>query len=151
MSASGGVECGAASAPTAVEVRQSVLADVTAHAREQAPLECCGILIGNDRRIERARRARNTLASATRYLIDPEDHFDALRSARETGESVVGFYHSHPASVPIPSETDRMEAAYPGHWHLIVFPGTAVQPPDVRAFQLTDSGNFLPVAIVPVP
>jgi proteasome lid subunit RPN8/RPN11 len=138
-------------ATVAVEVRQSVLDGITAHARDEAPLECCGVLIGNERRIERAARAHNKLGSPTRYLIDPEDHFAALKDARERGEAVVGFYHSHPASAPAPSETDRLEAAYPGHWHLIVFPGTGTQPPEVRAFQLMDSGNFLPATLVPIP
>jgi proteasome lid subunit RPN8/RPN11 len=136
---------------TTVEVRQSVLGEITAHARAEAPLECCGILIGTGRRIERATRARNQLRSPTRYLIEPEDHFAALKSAREDGQAVVGFYHSHPASAPAPSETDRLEAAYPGHWHLIVFPGTGTQPPEVRAFQLMESGNFLPATLVPIP
>lgn len=146
-----GRETSAGTTAVAVEIRQSVLGEITDHARAEAPLECCGILIGADRRIERAARARNSLGSPTRYLIDPEDHFAALKSARENGQAVVGFYHSHPASAPAPSETDRLEAAYPGHWHLIVFPGTADDPPEVRAFQLLDSGNFLPATLVPIP
>jgi proteasome lid subunit RPN8/RPN11 len=141
----------AGAAATAVEVRQSVLTAIIAHARDEAPLECCGVLIGFGGRIERAARARNSLGSPTRYLLDPADHFAALKSARDSGQAVVGFYHSHPASVPAPSETDRTEAAYPGHWHLIVFPGNATEPPDIRAFQLVDSGNFLPVRLVPIP
>ncbi len=135
----------------AIEVSQSVLEAIAAHARDEAPLECCGILIGRERRIERAARARNALASATRYLVDADDHFAALKSARESGQSVVGFYHSHPASPPAPSETDRAEAAYPGHWHLIVFPGSAAQAAEIRAYRLVDSGNFLPVEIVRIP
>ena len=138
-------------ATIAIEVRQSVLEAITAHARDEAPLECCGILIGRERRVERAARARNILGSTTRYLVDAEDHFAALRSARESGQSVVGFYHSHPASPPSPSETDRAEAAYPGHLHLIVFPGSATQAAEIRAFRLVDSGNFLAVEIVPIP
>jgi len=138
-------------AAVVVEVRQPVLGEIAAHARDEAPLECCGVLIGARHRIERVSRARNKLRSPTRYLIDPEDHFAALKSARETGQAVVGFYHSHPASSPVPSDTDRLEAAYPGHWHLIASPGDATEPPEIRAFQILDSGNFLPVTLVPIP
>ena len=134
-----------------LEVRRAVLDALIAHAREEAPLECCGLLVGSALRIERAVRARNQLGSPTRYLIDPEDQIAAMKSARERGEVVVGFYHSHPSSAPAPSDTDRAEAAYPGHCYLIVSPGNATQSPQVRAFRLRDSGNFLPLRLVPIP
>ena len=35
----------------------------------------------------------------------------AIRSS-ETGQDVVGFYHSHPHSAAVPSETDLAEATY---------------------------------------
>lgn len=135
----------------AIEVRQAVLDDLVAHAREEAPNECCGMLIGTDQRIERMVRARNILGSSTRYQIDPRDQFAAIHSAREQGQSVVGFYHSHPASPPTPSETDRTEAAYPGHCYLIVSPAGGAGGPEVRGFRLQGSGNFVPVTLVPIP
>jgi proteasome lid subunit RPN8/RPN11 len=134
-----------------VEVRQAVLDDLVAHARQQAPRECCGVLIGSEARIERSIRARNLLRSTRRYLIDPKDHFIALRAARDSGLSVVGFYHSHPASSPTPSETDAAEAEYPGSWYLIVCPGAPGFATEVRGFVLQDSGNFLPIVLVPTP
>ncbi len=140
-----------AGASDELEVRQSVLDQLVAHAREEAPNECCGMLIGTPRRIERAVRARNTLCSPTRYHIDPSDQIAAIRSARERGEVVVGFYHSHPESSPTPSNTDRAEAAYPGQCYLIVFPGTPTVPAEVRGYRLQDSGNFRAVALVPIP
>ncbi len=136
---------------TAMEVRQAVLDDLLAHARAEAPNECCGVLIGVGHRIERSMRARNELGSPTRYRIDPRDQIAAIRSARETGESIVGFYHSHPGSAPLPSATDRSEAAYPGHCYLIVFPGSSTDNPEVRGFRFHISGNFLPLTLVPIP
>ncbi len=134
----------------AIEVRQSVLDELIAHAREEAPNECCGVLVGAQGRIERAVRARNTLGSPTRYQIDPRDQIAAVRSARERGQDVVGFYHSHPGSRPAPSATDRAEAAYPGHCYLIVFPGTDALDAEVGAFRLLASGNFVPLTLVPI-
>ena len=143
-------EPSAADAP-AIEIRRSVLDDLVAHAREEAPNECCGVLIGSAQRIDRAVRARNALDSPTRYQIDPRDQIAAIRGARERGECVVGFYHSHPSSAPAPSETDRAEASYPGQCYLIVSPGGPASAPEIRAFQLQGSGNFLPIALVPIP
>jgi proteasome lid subunit RPN8/RPN11 len=138
----------------AVQVRRAALDELLAHARAAAPDECCGLLIGRPRAsIDTALRARNRARlRRTRYLIDPRDHFAALRLARERGAEVVGFYHSHPASEPAPSARDRARAAYPGHYYLIVSPDwRAAAGECVAAWQLDDSGNFVQVALVPIP
>lgn len=104
------------------------------------------MLIGSGERIDEARPARNAAEQpAVRFLIDPRDHLAALKDARQRGLAVVGFYHSHPRSPAVPSETDRAEAAYPGHLFLIV--GLGGERPDLRLYRFVD-GNFLPVPFV---
>jgi desampylase len=110
-----------------------VLVEVVAHAREAAPAECCGLLLGVESRITDAIRIRNVADSPTRYQLDPAEHIAARRQARERGLDVVGFYHSHPDSPATPSATDVSEAEYPGHAYLIV--GLGVEPADVRLFR----------------
>ena len=73
------------SAADGVIVRASVLRDIAAHARQAAPDECCGLLIGTGARVESAHPALNLHRSPTRYLVDPADHFAAIRSARQAG------------------------------------------------------------------
>ncbi len=104
-----------------------------AHAREEAPRECCGLLVGRETSIVRSVRARNLDAKATRYLIDPEDHFAAIRSARTEGLEVVGAYHSHPSSAPVPSATDIAEADSGSDFLYVI-----VSPigDDVRAYRI---------------
>jgi len=82
-----------------------------AHAKEALPNECCGLLVGRRGAIDRAVRARNLEAGPTRYLIDPQDHFAAMKAARADGLHVVGAYHSHPAGTTEPSPSDISEAA----------------------------------------
>jgi len=84
--------------------------------------------------------ARNLATDPNRFLIDPKDHIDARRTARARGLDVVGFYHSHPHSAAVPSQTDLAEAAYPDHLYLIV--GLAGEQPDVRLYRL-DAGGFV--------
>ena len=71
----------------AIGIPAEVVRDMLAHAREEAPRECCGLLVGNGESIVRSVRARNVDPKKTRYLIDPEDHFTAIRTARETASS----------------------------------------------------------------
>ena len=121
---------------------------IVRHAREAAPAECCGVLIGSAQFVEEACAARNVAERPdARFLIDPQDHFAAIRHARERGFSVVGFYHSHPRSAPEPSETDRAEASYPDHLHVIV--SLAGDAPELRLYRY-GGGNFLALPLVTV-
>jgi len=118
------------------------------HARACAPDEGCGLLLGRDGEIVEAVRARNVAGDpATRFLIDPGDHFAAIRTARARGLAVVGFYHSHPRSAAEPSPRDVAEFDYPDHLYVIV--GLRTEPPDIRLFRFV-SGNFQPMSLVTV-
>jgi len=131
-------------APTAID-------RIVAHAREAAPAECCGLLLGTGSAIADAAPAKNIAdAPRSRFVIDPKDHIDGRRHARRRGLEVIGFYHSHPRSAPVPSSIDRAEAAYPGYLYLIV--SLAVEPPDIALFSLdgAGNGNFLPLPFVTV-
>ena len=128
---------------TPVEVPGAVLDALVAAAVAGAPLEQCGLLIGEPDVVRRAHPARNADASTTRYTVEPADHFDALRAARAEGLAVVGAWHSHPAGAAEPSATDTAEASA-DFLYLIV--GLAPTP-TVRAWQLVD-GNFAPRHLV---
>jgi proteasome lid subunit RPN8/RPN11 len=126
-------------------VRTGVLEAVVAHALDARPSECCGILLGKDDEIVEAVRAGNLAQSASRFLIDPRDHINVRRAARDRGLDVIGFYHSHPSSTGEPSATDLAEASYPDHLYLIV--GLAPSPPETRLYRLAGSG-FLELPLV---
>jgi proteasome lid subunit RPN8/RPN11 len=130
----------------AVQIPAAVLDDVVAHARETLPDECCGLLVGEPASVVRAVRARNLTPSPRRYLIDPADHFAAIRDARADGLAVVGAYHSHPGAPSEPSRQDLAEALFPDFLYLIVSIGPAGEPADARAYRLK-SGQALRVDI----
>lgn len=119
---------------------------IEAHARREQPLECCGLLLGTAVEIVEVVEARNIDARpASRYAIDPEAHFAALRLARSRGLTIVGAYHSHLATPARPSQTDLAEA-FSNFVFLIV---SLAQPsaPELTAWELRD-GNFVPVSLV---
>jgi proteasome lid subunit RPN8/RPN11 len=123
-----------------VIVRRAALDAVISHARETAPAECCGMLLGAPDVVTDACPARNLATDPNRFRIDPKDHIDARRAARARGLDVVGFYHSHPHSAAVPSQTDLAEASYPDHLYLIV--GLAGGQPDVQMYRF-ESGGFV--------
>lgn len=90
-------------------------------AKEAAPSEICGILAGKAGRVERVIPVENIANDPqTRFLMDPVALSRLLPQLMTEGLSVLSFYHSHPDSPPIPSETDVREAAYPDVAHLII-------------------------------
>jgi proteasome lid subunit RPN8/RPN11 len=122
-----------------VTLGPDVVDRVVLHARQAAPAECCGLLLGNGSRIVDATPTRNVADNPTRFLIDAKDHIDGRRAARGRGLDVVGFYHSHPQSPAQPSARDRDEASYPDHYYLIV--SLLADPPEVRVF-IPGDGTF---------
>ena len=96
--------------------------------------------------IDESIRAHNLKASPTEYLVDPADHFAAIRRVRAEGRSVVGAYHSHPRSAAVPSPTDVSEGHYPEFIYVIVSLADE-QNPDVRAYEIRDA-TFSPIQLV---
>lgn len=130
-----------------MNVRQQVLAAIVAHALDERPNECCGLLLGHADCVDEAVRARNERQSPTRFLIQAEDHLHALRRARSTGRRVVGAYHSHPRGPSAPSATDCAEMNDPSLVYVIV--SLAQAEPDVLAYEWQD-GGFRRIDLTPV-
>lgn len=112
--------------------------DIVAHARETAPAECCGLLVGAGDTVAEAVRTANVDTNPNRFEIDAGDHLRARRAARSRGLDVLGFYHSHPHSAPTPSASDRAEAHYPDHLYLIV--SLLGEAAEVRLYRLDANG-----------
>lgn len=96
-------------------VPAEVKAAVLAHSAWAAPSEGCGLLAGTNDAIEMVFCLSNRAASPTRYVIDPREHFGAMRYAERAGWEIVGAWHSHPDGDAIPSRTD-VEQSPGGSW-----------------------------------
>jgi proteasome lid subunit RPN8/RPN11 len=122
-----------------------VIDAIVAHAREAAPLECCGLLVGSPERIDESVPTRNVDPIPSRFRVDPEAHIELNRRLRRTGVAVVGAYHSHPFTGAEPSPSDIEEAHYPEFIYVIV---SLVDPatPRVRAYRLV-RGRVSPITL----
>jgi len=109
-----------------------------AQAHQEAPNECCGVLLGNGEAVEEVFAGHNVHETPrTRYLMDPQDLLRMTKRQDEHGWDVVGIYHSHPQTKPEPSETDKALALYPDARYVIVSLRTPGQP-EVRAWRILD-------------
>jgi desampylase len=127
-----------------IRIDREALTTIVAHARRDAPRECCGLLVGRPGEILEAVPASNGAADPTRrYEISPVDYFAQIHRCRRINEAqserfaVVGAYHSHPRSGPEPSETDAAQA-FRDFVFLIVGLGETAGGMAIRAYTLDD-------------
>ena len=113
-----------------VVIPENVFAAMREHAREEAPNECCGLVVLRDGVAERYERGRNRLASPYRYEleIDPEIWF-----VEDDGYELAVF-HSHPETEPIPSRTDQELSGLWGGRTFLIY---GVKLDQLRAWQIT--------------
>jgi proteasome lid subunit RPN8/RPN11 len=110
--------------------------EMLAHAREEAPNECCGMIASRDGEAVKLYRAVNAAASPLRYEIDGAEQYRIQMEIDDAGLDLGAIYHSHTRSQPYPSQTDINLAFYPDSLYVIV--GLAGEEPDVRAFTIRD-------------
>ena len=79
---------------------------MVAHAREDIPNECCGILAGQDGRVVKLYRMSNVEASPFRFSMDPGEIVKVDQEAGDNGWDLLAIYHSHTRSEAYPSDTD---------------------------------------------
>ncbi len=104
--------------------------------QRDAPLEACGLLLGNGETVTEIREMNNSDAEAEHYMMEPEEQFEVFKELREREELVVGIYHSHPASEAHPSPEDVRLAFYPGIIYVII--SLAGKEPVIRGFKIIE-------------
>jgi proteasome lid subunit RPN8/RPN11 len=120
-----------------MKISRQLIDEVIAHAREDMPNECCGMIGGADGEARKVVRVANAAASPLRYEMDPQGQFDALKEIEMDGE-LLAIYHSHTKSAAYPSQTDVNQAQnWPEPIYIIISLADADNP-DVQAFHLAD-------------
>jgi len=111
--------------------------EMVAHAKAEAPIECCGIIAGQNGQAMKLYRCRNAEASPFRFLVDPQDLFQVFRECEEKGWEFLAIYHSHTATEAYPSPTDVRLASWPKSYYIVI---SLMDPdrPQVRAFRIEE-------------
>jgi [CysO sulfur-carrier protein]-S-L-cysteine hydrolase len=121
-----------------MKVSQALVDEMVAHAREDLPNECCGMVGGRGDEATEVIRVGNSAASPLRYEMDPQEQYNALRAIEDGGGELLAIYHSHTKSAAYPSQTDVNQAvSWPDQIYVIVSLADE-DAPDVKAYLLKD-------------
>jgi proteasome lid subunit RPN8/RPN11 len=137
----------------AIQLSKEQMDEIFSHAREDYPYECCGVMLGSasadQKRTTRVRRLENVHEEGheRRFLISAQSMFEVERDARQSGDAVLGFYHSHPDHPARPSQYDR-DWAWPWYSYIIVSV-MGGSPGDVTSWTFEeDDAPFQPEEII---
>jgi proteasome lid subunit RPN8/RPN11 len=123
-----------------MRIAQSLIDEMVAHAQEDFPDECCGMVGGVDGEAMVVHRVANAAASPLRYEMDSQGQIAAYNAIEDNGEELLAIYHSHTKSAAYPSQTDVNQAvAWPDQIYLIVSLADG-DAPDVKGYLLRDLG-----------
>jgi [CysO sulfur-carrier protein]-S-L-cysteine hydrolase len=112
--------------------------EILAHAREDAPNECVGLVAARDGEAIAVHRARNAEAHRYRFSIDGQEQYDLMMAIENAGLDVGAIYHSHLRTAPEPSQTDiNFAKGWPGVlWIIVSLQG---EEPEVRTWEIRGS------------
>jgi proteasome lid subunit RPN8/RPN11 len=122
---------------TTMRIERDLYETIVAHARSEAPNECCGMVASRDGDVVKVYQATNVEASPFRFVIDASEQLE-IHNEIESAELDLGaIYHSHTRTEPKPSQTDiNFSKAWPGVLWIIV--GLAGSEPEVRTWRIED-------------
>ena len=120
-----------------VEIAQQFIDEMIAHAQEDNPNECCGILAGQTDRPVKTYRMMNVEASPYRYSMDSKELYHVYREIEDNQLEMYAIYHSHTHTEAYPSATDIRLATWPEAYYILISLQNK-QEPTVRAFTILD-------------
>lgn len=114
-----------------------------AHARDDLPNECCGILAGQDGQVLKLYRMSNVEASPFRFSMNPLEIARVDTEAGDNDWELLAIYHSHTRSEAYPSDTDvRIAGGTSQLWpdvRYVLVSLMDANAPQVRLFDIRDN------------
>jgi proteasome lid subunit RPN8/RPN11 len=113
-----------------------------AHLRAALPNEGCGLLAGEnagtDKIVKKAYCLENTDKSPEHFSMAPEEQFKAVADMRKNGWTLLGNFHSHPATPARPSAEDIRLAFDPALSYVII--SLKTEEPVIKSYTI-QKGN----------
>ena len=132
-----------------IRIPKSIFNGMVEHAKKESPLECCGILGGKDHTVGKVFELQNAEKSPIRYSMAPQEQLKVFEEMEKESIDMIAIYHSHPHTIPFPSETDVKLAFYPEVVSVIISL-MEEQYPVVKAFRIGKEAIYLEeIEIIP--
>ncbi|HEY3365837.1 MAG TPA: M67 family metallopeptidase [Symbiobacteriaceae bacterium] len=122
--------------PGKLHIPETLYRRMINHCNEERPLEACGLLMGQGGQTLSAYATDNQHRSPVIYKVDEHQLLEALHDIRSEQHGLIGIYHSHVKTAPVPSRTDIGQAYWPEVFYVIV--SLAHRRPQVRAWRIVD-------------
>ncbi len=103
-----------------LKIPENLLKSIIDHARQEYPLEGCGILAGKGGKVTKFYPMANMKKSSSCYLMEPEEQLRVFQEIEKGGLELSAIYHSHPHTAAFPSQRDVDYAFYPDSLILII-------------------------------
>jgi proteasome lid subunit RPN8/RPN11 len=109
-----------------------------AHVRAALPNEGCGLLAGENagagKIVKKVYCLENTDKSPEHFSMAPEEQFKAVADMRKNGWTLLGNFHSHPATPARPSAEDIRLAFDPSLSYVIL--SLAAEEPVIKSYRI---------------
>ncbi len=125
-----------------LRIPRAIYQEMLDHAKRESPIECCGILSGRERTVQKAFELKNIEESPVLYSMSPQDQMKAFEEMEKESMEMIAIYHSHPRTIPFPSETDVKLTFYPDVSSVIISLKEK-ENPVMKAFQINKDAIYL--------
>lgn len=94
-----------------IKLNRSDYEKILAHAKNEAPVEACGLVAGeisgDDKIIKKVYILTNVDHAEEHFTLDPKEQLMSIKDMRANGLVPLGNWHSHPVSPSRPSDEDK--------------------------------------------
>lgn len=120
-----------------LKISKTLLDQIFKQAIDGKPYEICGVGGGRGDEVLKVYPTDNEKKSEVAYMVDGKQLLRAMKDIDAQKWDMNLIYHSHPATVAYPSQTDISLAHYPDSYYMIVSlkDGT----PQPRVFKIRDN------------
>jgi len=125
-----------------IRIPRSIYQKMIEHARKEDPVECCGILGGMNATVQKSFEIKNLKGSSVQFLMDPQEQLNAFEEMEKSSMKMVAIYHSHPHTIPFPSEMG-VQRTFDREMPSIIISLKKKDEPMVKAFRIEKEAIYL--------
>ncbi|PAE26991.1 M67 family peptidase [Oceanobacillus profundus] len=115
-------------------IPQGIYNNMLKHGRSSLPFEACGLLSGNNHKINSIWQLENRLRSDRRFFVEKRTIEKTIQEIKKLSEQVLAVYHSHPTTAPVPSVYDITN--HPDNKVKMVIISFKTNPPFTKCYQI---------------